>query len=420
YYNKNLFKTKQWVSICIVCQWIFGALMTLPILLGVQPYCITSQWVEIYKLIFIVIVPSIVFLIVNILIYITILSSSHRVRPRSISITENNSANVRQERISRRDIHLLRHMILMFSIFVGGWTPLYALFAIQSQVFANTILSQCFTIWCQLAFLCDIIDLYFVFLLAFLASISLALLILGCALTQYNWWPTFMIIFYVLCPIPLAIGRRCTSDSYSMRDSSSCTDLMWLITSVIVISAFDLPAVMCRAAVCEDISIRMSNSLDDGHIRHEFRSILNILIHFSFSLTQLVTVLAILGLLIALIVTQTCAYRFGIGFWSFPFLLISPLSIWLVIWRRSSISCLIIDQIGFVCSTSSLNSSYVILNSSFIGIAGLFKLFNYGEVILLYILFRNNDQTSTIFIEEYYERDHSFISDAKNINVWRS
>ncbi|CAF0885505.1 unnamed protein product [Rotaria sp. Silwood1] len=187
----------------------------------------------------------------------------------------------------------------------------------------------------------------------------------------------------------------------------------------------------------------MSNSLDDGHIRHEFRSILNILIHFSFSLTQLVTVLVILGLLIASTVTQTCAYHFGIGFWSFPFLLISPLSIWLVIWRRSSISCLIailihfcstlfataiiiisflvlIDQIGFVCSTSSLNSSYIILNSSLIGIAGLFKLFNYGEVILLYILFRNNDQTSTIFIKEYYERDHSFVSDSKNINVWRS
>ncbi|CAF3680630.1 unnamed protein product [Rotaria sp. Silwood1] len=80
----------------------------------------------------------------------------------------------------------------------------------------------------------------------------------------------------------------------------------------------------------------------------------------------------------------------------------------------------LIDQIGFVCSTSSLNSSYIILNSSLIGIAGLFKLFNYGEVILLYILFRNNDQTSTIFIKEYYERDHSFVSDSKNINVWRS
>ncbi|CAF5114168.1 unnamed protein product [Rotaria sp. Silwood1] len=72
--------------------------------------------------------------------------------------------------------------------------------------------------------------------------------------------------------------------------------------------------------------------------------------HFSFSLTQLVTVLVILGLLIASTVTQTCAYHFGIGFWSFPFLLISPLSIWLVIWRRSSISCLIAILIHF-CST---------------------------------------------------------------------
>ncbi|CAF5131616.1 unnamed protein product, partial [Rotaria sp. Silwood1] len=63
-------------------------------------------------------------------------------------------------RMSRRDIHLLRHMIIMFLIFIGGWTPLYALFAIQSQVLANPMLSKCFTIWCQLAFLCDIIDLY--------------------------------------------------------------------------------------------------------------------------------------------------------------------------------------------------------------------------------------------------------------------
>jgi hypothetical protein len=65
-----------------------------------------------------------------------------------------------------------------------------------------------------------------------------------------NWWPTFVIIFYVLAPFPIAIGRRCTSDnSYSMRDSSPCSDLMWFITSVIVVSAFGLPAVLCRADV---------------------------------------------------------------------------------------------------------------------------------------------------------------------------
>ena len=65
-----------------------------------------------------------------------------------------------------------------------------------------------------------------------------------------DWWPTFVIIFYVLAPIPITIGRRCSSDnSYSIRDSSPCSDLMWFITSVIVISAFGLPAVLCRAAV---------------------------------------------------------------------------------------------------------------------------------------------------------------------------
>ncbi|CAF1177558.1 unnamed protein product [Rotaria sordida] len=160
YFNKNLFKTKQWVFICILFQWIFGIIITLPVVLGIQPYCVTSQWVEIYRLIFIVIVPSIVFLIINILIYVTVRSLSHRIRPSSFSVTENNPRNIRQERISRRDIHLFRHMIIMFLIFVGGWTPLYALFAIQTQALANIILSECFTIWCQLAFLCDIIDLY--------------------------------------------------------------------------------------------------------------------------------------------------------------------------------------------------------------------------------------------------------------------
>jgi len=63
-----------------------------------------------------------------------------------------------------------------------------------------------------------------------------------------------VIIFYVLCPIPLAIGRRCTSDGgYGTSDSSPCTDLMWFITSVIVISAFGLPVVMCRTEVVSEM-----------------------------------------------------------------------------------------------------------------------------------------------------------------------
>jgi hypothetical protein len=187
----------------------------------------------------------------------------------------------------------------------------------------------------------------------------------------------------------------------------------------------------------------MQKHLFDDFIHHEFRSILNILIHFSFSLTELVCVFGILGLQIALTVTQTCAFSVGIGFWSFPFLFISPLSIWLVIWRRSSISCFIailihfcstlfataiiiisflvlINQIGFICSISSLNSSSIPLNSLLISLAVLFKLLNYGEILLLYMIIRNNNQSSKIFTEEYYQRDCPFVSETINVNVWRS
>ncbi|CAF1024553.1 unnamed protein product [Rotaria sordida] len=80
--------------------------------------------------------------------------------------------------------------------------------------------------------------------------VGLTLLILGCALSNYNWWPTFVIIFYVLCPIPLAIGNRCTSyDGYSTSDTSPCKDFMWFLTSAIVASAFGLPAILFRANV---------------------------------------------------------------------------------------------------------------------------------------------------------------------------
>jgi hypothetical protein len=176
----------------------------------------------------------------------------------------------------------------------------------------------------------------------------------------------------------------------------------------------------------------------DSRIRHEFRSILNILIHFSFSLTQLVCVFGILALQIVLTVTQTCAYPIGIGFWSFPFLLIAPITIWIVLWRRTSISCLIailihfcstlfataiiivsflvfIGQIGFVCPTSSLNVYYIGLHSSLIGVAALLKLSNYGEICLLYMLIKDNHETSTKIIEE-----SDYPSAPDNVNVWRS
>ncbi len=36
YYHKNFFKTKRWILICILSQWIFGILCILLILSGIQ------------------------------------------------------------------------------------------------------------------------------------------------------------------------------------------------------------------------------------------------------------------------------------------------------------------------------------------------------------------------------------------------
>lgn len=36
-HNNHLFKQKRWIFICIISQWIFGTLITLPVLAGVTP-----------------------------------------------------------------------------------------------------------------------------------------------------------------------------------------------------------------------------------------------------------------------------------------------------------------------------------------------------------------------------------------------
>jgi len=81
--------------------------------------------------------------------------------------------------------------------------------------------------------------------LAFLGSIALLFLFLGCALPQYNnWWPLFVIIFYVLSPLPTVFARRYSDD---MNTSSALREFCHFVTTGIVLSAFALPIVLARA-----------------------------------------------------------------------------------------------------------------------------------------------------------------------------
>jgi hypothetical protein len=94
-------------------------------------------------------------------IFIHVYSSSRRVQPESL-VTQNNSVNTQEQKISRRDLHLLRHMIFMFCVFVGGWTPICLAPVIYYGVYLRPLIYICFVILCELALLCDIIDLFFI------------------------------------------------------------------------------------------------------------------------------------------------------------------------------------------------------------------------------------------------------------------
>lgn len=58
------------------------------------------------------------------------------------------------------------------------------------------------------------------------------------------YWPLFVLIFYVLSPIPTFISRRLSDDGDS--SSNACRELAYFLTTGIVVSSFGLPIVLAR------------------------------------------------------------------------------------------------------------------------------------------------------------------------------
>lgn len=86
--------------------------------------------------------------------------------------------------------------------------------------------------------------------LSFGGAIGLMFLMLGCALPIYNqYWPLFVLFFYILSPIPYCIARRLVDDTDAM--SNACKELAIFLTTGVVVSAFGLPVVFARAHLIE-------------------------------------------------------------------------------------------------------------------------------------------------------------------------
>ncbi|CAF4409680.1 unnamed protein product, partial [Rotaria sp. Silwood2] len=120
YGRKPFFKTKKWVAISILGQWIIGCILCIPTITTVGPYCTRQPWVNIYALFIVVVFPALVSLVVNMRIFIYVRSSSSQVQPQGQTTgTQTSGGNLHNQQLSRRDTHLLRHIVFMFCIYFG-------------------------------------------------------------------------------------------------------------------------------------------------------------------------------------------------------------------------------------------------------------------------------------------------------------
>lgn len=79
----------------------------------------------------VVILPSLISLFINLMIFHHVRQSTKRVNAQSQTINIDDSStiatatNSNYKTISHRDLRLLRHIVFMFCMFIGGWSPVY-------------------------------------------------------------------------------------------------------------------------------------------------------------------------------------------------------------------------------------------------------------------------------------------------------
>ncbi|KAJ8664269.1 hypothetical protein QAD02_005931 [Eretmocerus hayati] len=84
--------------------------------------------------------------------------------------------------------------------------------------------------------------------LAFAGSIGMTFVILACMLPESKGWsPFFVVLFYLLSPIPTLIARRYAENSGAA--SNPCLELAIFLTMGCAVSSFALPIVLERTSM---------------------------------------------------------------------------------------------------------------------------------------------------------------------------
>jgi len=137
YHTRPFFRKKIWLILCIVCQWLTGLLLSIPYIVCIMHADEFEIWPYIYAFTCVVIVSS------------HVRSSSRRIQPQ-----------IQQPKLNQRDLSLLRHMTIMYCMFIGGWAPIYLIPIISFYVEIDPSVTSFFLIWCAVGLLLDVVDLY--------------------------------------------------------------------------------------------------------------------------------------------------------------------------------------------------------------------------------------------------------------------
>lgn len=113
-----------------------------------------------YTVITTIIVPSLVILVLNLCIFKHVHFSSRRIHGQRDTNATSMTIVINQTRISRRDLYLLRHTIFMFIIFIVGWTPIFALVAIDYDGNVIPLVYTLLQILAVIASFCCTLDLF--------------------------------------------------------------------------------------------------------------------------------------------------------------------------------------------------------------------------------------------------------------------
>ncbi len=104
--------------------------------------------------------PIIINIILNVFIFRLVRSSARRIQPTLAAYTVTNGNINQQQRISGREIALLRQMIFMFTIFIVGWSPNFFVLAIKQIMHVNSMIYDSMVVLCETSALILSINLF--------------------------------------------------------------------------------------------------------------------------------------------------------------------------------------------------------------------------------------------------------------------